>query len=622
MQDKYGIELDANINGFKAKMKEASGEAKNLGQQLRAFTKGAFVNDQYIDIFSNKISIASGEARNLGNSFKLVRPAVEQTSNEVKKLDTNIKQTSNSSKVIGNQISNSFNKGLRSVRRLTLGFIGARSLFALFRQQVNAYRAENEVFNQQMQLTTNIITTALAPAFEFFGNVVLYATVGLAKLIDIMFGTNITSKVLESGLQKANNQLAGMSSGMNDVSDSAKEMKENLLGIDEITNLEQEGTGTGLLGGIGGVGDLSGIKAQFDALDKLKKAMKDVDNFFNKHWLGKTLKGLATFIRQHPWETLLGIGAFIALKNLIPLLIGGTGIGGLTAALGPLAVAMAGAVTVGLWVNLIQKIGEAIQAVKDFREVAESGEKQTQRQSDEYDKILAKYDELIQKGEMNDDLWEHYVQTLQSATRNQSLHIGTIKDSASATEKMFGYSKKNKEEIEKSINKVQEYKDRMNQIPKQYQTTIEIDGNLSKLTSKTDNWLANIGYVIKHGPIASLIASIRKKADGGIFAGGRWQPITAYAGGGLPDEGQMFVAREAGPEMVGTIGGHTAVMNNDQIVASVSAGVYQAVLSAMGGQSDRPIVLNINGKEFAKATYSDYQEEGSRRGANTSIRRS
>ena len=296
--DRYEVEVSANINGFKSKMKEASGEAKNLAQQLKVFTKGAFVNDQYIDIFSNKISIASGEARNLGNSFKLVKPAVEQASNGVKRLDTNIKQTSNSSKVVGNQIANSFNKGLRSVKRLTLGFIGARSLFALFRQQVNAYRQENEVFNQQMQISTNIITTALAPAFEFFGNVVLYATVGLAKLIDIMFGTNITSKVLESGLQKANNQLADMSSGMNDVSDASKEMKENLLGIDEITNLEQEGTGTGLLGGIGKVGDLSGIQAQFDALDKLKKAMKDVDDFFNKHWLGKTLKGLANFGKE------------------------------------------------------------------------------------------------------------------------------------------------------------------------------------------------------------------------------------------------------------------------------------------------------------------------------------
>lgn len=618
MQDKYGIELDANINGFKAKMKEASGEAKNLGQQLKTFTKGAFVNDQYIDIFSNKISIASGEARNLGNSFKLVRPAVEQTSNEVKKLDNNIKQTSNSSKTIGRDISNSFNKGLRSVKRLTLGFIGARSLFALFRQQVNAYRGENEAFNQQMMLTSNIITTALAPAFEIFGNMILYATLGLAKIIDIMFGTNIAATVLANGIGKADKASADLAKDMSDANDKSKEFADNLLGLDEITNLNEQDTGTGMLKDFSD--RIAGINAQNAALEKFKKAMKDIDDFFNKNWLGKTLKGLATFIRQHPWETLLGIGAFIALKNLIPLLIGGTGIGGLTAALGPLAVAMSGAVTVGLWVNLIQKIREAIQAVKDFREVAEGGEKQTQRQSDEYDEILAKYDELIQKGEMNNDLWEHYVQTLQSATRNQSLHIGTIKDSASATEKMFGYSKKNKEEIEKSINKVQEYKDRMNQIPKQYQTTIDIDGNLSKLTSKTDNWLANIGYAIKHGPIATLIASMRKKSTGGIFTG-RWQPITAYAGGGLPDAGQMFVAREAGPEMVGTIGGHTAVMNNDQIVASVSAGVYQAVVSAMGGQSDRPIVLNVNGKELAKATYGDYQEEGSRRGANTSIRR-
>lgn len=49
-----------------------------------------------------------------------------------------------------------------------------------------------------------------------------------------------------------------------------------------------------------------------------------------------------------------------------------------------------------------------------------------------------------------------------------------------------------------------------------------------------------------------------------------------YAAGGFPDAGQMFVAREAGPELVGTIGGRTAVANNDQIVASVSQGVADA----------------------------------------------
>lgn len=49
-----------------------------------------------------------------------------------------------------------------------------------------------------------------------------------------------------------------------------------------------------------------------------------------------------------------------------------------------------------------------------------------------------------------------------------------------------------------------------------------------------------------------------------------------FATGGFPETGQMFVAREAGPELVGNIGNRTAVVNNEQIVASVSRGVASA----------------------------------------------
>lgn len=67
------------------------------------------------------------------------------------------------------------------------------------------------------------------------------------------------------------------------------------------------------------------------------------------------------------------------------------------------------------------------------------------------------------------------------------------------------------------------------------------------------------------------------KRDGGVYNNGKWSPIQRYATGGTPDGGQLFVAREAGPELVGTLGGHTAVMNNNQIVASVSSGVAKAI---------------------------------------------
>lgn len=45
--------------------------------------------------------------------------------------------------------------------------------------------------------------------------------------------------------------------------------------------------------------------------------------------------------------------------------------------------------------------------------------------------------------------------------------------------------------------------------------------------------------------------------------------------------GQIFQARERGPELVGTIGNKSAVVNNDQIVASVEGGVYRGMRSAL-----------------------------------------
>lgn len=52
--------------------------------------------------------------------------------------------------------------------------------------------------------------------------------------------------------------------------------------------------------------------------------------------------------------------------------------------------------------------------------------------------------------------------------------------------------------------------------------------------------------------------------------------LKAYAKGGFVDNGQMFIAREAGPEMVGTIGNKTSVANNEQIVSGISQGVSDA----------------------------------------------
>lgn len=52
--------------------------------------------------------------------------------------------------------------------------------------------------------------------------------------------------------------------------------------------------------------------------------------------------------------------------------------------------------------------------------------------------------------------------------------------------------------------------------------------------------------------------------------------VDFFASGGFPDAGQLFLAREAGPELVGQIGRQTAVANNDQIVSGIAYGVSTA----------------------------------------------
>lgn len=89
---------------------------------------------------------------------------------------------------------------------------------------------------------------------------------------------------------------------------------------------------------------------------------------------------------------------------------------------------------------------------------------------------------------------------------------------------------------------------------------------------------------------------------------------STYAQGGFPSMGEMFIAREAGPELVGRIGAKSTVANNDQIVTAVAQGVYSAVLSAMsesnnGGQ-------NVNVYLDSKQIHASVKRTDESRGRN------
>lgn len=85
------------------------------------------------------------------------------------------------------------------------------------------------------------------------------------------------------------------------------------------------------------------------------------------------------------------------------------------------------------------------------------------------------------------------------------------------------------------------------------------------------------------------------------------------AAGGFVDTGELFVAREAGPELVGRINGKTAVANNDQIVSGISSGVYNAMIGAMskGNRNNTTVtaIFQVDGKQVAKQVINAHNKE-------------
>lgn len=94
--------------------------------------------------------------------------------------------------------------------------------------------------------------------------------------------------------------------------------------------------------------------------------------------------------------------------------------------------------------------------------------------------------------------------------------------------------------------------------------------------------------------------------------------IPFFEDGGFPNEGQLFIAREAGAEMVGAMGRRTAVANNDQIVEGISAGVsiandgvIAAIYALLNVVEEKDMSIVIGDNEIGHS-YDRYKEKRGR----------
>jgi len=145
-----------------------------------------------------------------------------------------------------------------------------------------------------------------------------------------------------------------------------------------------------------------------------------------------------------------------------------------------------------------------------------------------------------------------------------------------------------------------------------------INGIISMLESGINSVIRSINSLLDgFNSAAAWAAKVLGKSWGGVTLLKEVSlsriKVEKKADGGFVGAGQMFIAREAGPELVGNINGRTAVANNDQIVAAVSQGVYEAVAAAMGanrGSGGQNINVYLDGKQIYASVKKTESERG------------
>ena len=326
--EKYGIVLEAKTNLFKKGMQEAINYTKEFGKGVkesfsseviktarnwRSAIKEAFTDDGYKKELeelkkryeeTSKMQSYAGKEEDISYYESEIARVQELIDKEDKRNEAQteynqeLEQTNAISSKTSFSLGSLFDKSINKIKRFSFYLLGARSVFSMFMKYQGIYYQYNEKMQYQSELSQNAIALSLAPAFEFLGNVIAYASIGFAKFIELLTGVNVLTKVSTKGIRDYNKGL--------------KESQSLLSGIDEITNLTLPSS--------------TGLASQYQALDDFQKKVKEVEKFFAENkWITDLANGLKKvwewigkiydYIKRH-WDVFKYILGAVAVAGI------------------------------------------------------------------------------------------------------------------------------------------------------------------------------------------------------------------------------------------------------------------------------------------------------------------
>lgn len=147
-----------------------------------------------------------------------------------------------------------------------------------------------------------------------------------------------------------------------------------------------------------------------------------------------------------------------------------------------------------------------------------------------------------------------------------------------------------------------------------------IDRTVAQIISRVNSMVSSIKSAVASAKAALAELNAVQSSVNSVSVQVANSSAKTYANGGFPTVGELFIAREAGAEMVGSIGRRTAVANNDQIVEGIANGVAEAnseqnyILreqnSLLRAILEKETGVNIDGKKVTEIVEKHQRERG------------
>ena len=494
-------------------------------------------------------------------------------------------------------ITEALQEGLKNAYAFSAGISGEGHRFA---EAMDSMKTAGSTMKNQLGAAFIGLLTAIAPVV----NAIISLVTKLADAISQIFAVFTGNTYLKAAEvpQKWGEAAGGAAK-------AAKEWKNQLLGFDEINRLDEPNNPSG--GGGGGGSDPFAAFTDspieewvFRLKGKIAPVIEDIKNI---------LGGLMDFIKgvfTNDWEL-----AFNGLAKVVE------GLGSLFKHITDLVIDLFDGFAEkfiervdGLLRYIEEKTGIDLTKLREmimfFLNYVRFGIEGMAKQISWIVEDLCKIVAALLRGDW-ESAWEGAKQLVKDASYNISKEAWEMADEVTkntmkGSDAAGKFSKSFSEHMEETRPSIEDLKTEARGISPTF------EGEASKSSRA---WSTFTGYVMSNiqaqingfstliswAKLAiSWISGVNAESGGKAKSPFRIVDTGTYAAdGGFFSEGQMFIAREAGPELVGTIGGRTAVANNDQIVDGIRQGVYEAVSAAMGnGNQDVSVRVFLDSREI------------------------